>query len=860
MKPVKTHYLKDYQPTPYAVESLHLRFVLEEDSTRVISTARYVLRDGAVGGCLDLHGEHLRLIGLKRDGQPLSDAHYTHTDEGLRVLACPETFELECETEIEPQKNTALSGLYKSGGNFCTQCEAEGFRRITYYPDRPDVMTIFTTRIEADKARYPVLLSNGNLMERGDLPEGRQYSVWHDPHKKPSYLFALVAGDLEMVEDHFVTQSGRQVTLRIFAQAHNIDQCDFAMQSLKNSMRWDEERFGLEYDLDIFMIVAVDDFNMGAMENKGLNIFNSKLVFASPQTATDFDYESIDAVIAHEYFHNWTGNRVTCRDWFQLTLKEGLTVFRDQEYTSDQMSRAVKRIDDVKLLRAFQFPEDAGAMSHPIQPTHYIEMNNFYTLTVYEKGAEVIRMYQTLLGVAGFRKGMDLYFARHDGQAVTVDEFRAAMADANGRDLTQFRRWYEQKGTPVALAQGEYDAMTQRYTLHLTQKPPRMHPQDAREPLHIPFALGLLDAQGRDLLPEGTRVLDWVQTQQSFVFEGIASEPIPSLLRNFSAPVELEFDYSNEQLAFLLAHDTDAFNRWEAGQTLMARAILQDQGYASDALLEGLRATLLNDGLEPAFRAFALALPDMAWLAEQTARVDIDGLTEAHRRLEKEIARALLQDFQAIYQKMACPPPYQPSAEQAGKRALRNLALRYWMALDSSDALHAAWNQFHAAENMTDVSAALGLMASSARQEREVVLHTFYEHWKKQPLVLDKWFALQAGSKHPNALAHCVALSQHKDFNLKNPNRVRSLLAVMMRNLPVFHHASGRGYQLLADNIIELNAINPQIGARMAAGFNQYKRYDDVRQALMHAQLLRIQALPDLAKDIAEIITRALDA
>jgi aminopeptidase N len=822
MSDARTHYLSDYQPSSYAVKSLHLNFILDEAQTRVISTAHYQLRSGAVAGELALHGEQLKLVSLVRDGQVLTQQDYALSESGLTVHNCPAEFTLVCETEIKPQENTSLSGLYKSGGNFCTQCEAEGFRRMTYYLDRPDVMTVFTTRIEADKNLYPVLLSNGNLLERGDLADERHYSIWQDPHKKPAYLFALVAGDLEMVEDRFTTLTGREVTLRIFAQPHNIDKCDFAMASLKKSMRWDEERFGREYDLDIFMIVAVDDFNMGAMENKGLNIFNSKLVFASPATATDADYESIDAVIAHEYFHNWTGNRVTCRDWFQLTLKEGLTVFRDQEYTADMMSRPVKRIDDVKLLRAFQFPEDAGSMSHPIQPTEYIEMNNFYTLTVYEKGAEVVRMYQTLLGMDGFRKGMDLYFARHDGQAVTVDDFRAAMADANGKDLTQFRRWYEQKGTPVVKAEGTYDADSQTYRLTLTQKPPRMHSQEARAPLHIPFALGLLDETGRDLLAEGTRVLDFVQESQVFEFKGIACKPTPSLLRDFSAPVELDFDYSDAQLAFLLAKDRDAFNRWEAGQTLMTRAILRDEGYASDAL------------------------------------IDIDSLTRAHRRLEQDIARALLQGLQQTYQAMKVTGAYNPSAEPSGRRALRNLCLKYWMALDSTDALHAAWNQFHAGENMTDVLAAFAAFASSHRQEREVVVQEFYNRWKGTPLVLDKWFSVQAGSKHPQALAHCLALSEHADFKIKNPNRVRSLLAVLMRNLPVFHDISGRGYQLLADKIIELSQINPQIGARMAAGFNQWKRYDETRQALMKAQLLRIKALPNLAKDIDEIISRAL--
>ena len=740
MSKPEVKYLKDYTVSPFLVDEFHLNVKLNEDVTTVSSTAHYRRNLESEHLPLTLDGQEMDLKAVYLDGQHLSEDAYMLGTETLTLHDVPDAFELRIVTEIKPQENTSLEGLYKSSGNYCTQCEATGFRKITYYLDRPDVMTVFTTTLEADQAKYPVLLSNGNLINTETLDNGRHIATWHDPHKKPCYLFAMVAGDLEMVEDSFTTLSGRDVTLRIFAEAHNIDKCDHAMESLKKSMKWDEERYGLEYDLDIFMIVAVDDFNMGAMENKGLNIFNSKLVFAKPESATDKDYESIEAVIGHEYFHNWTGNRVTCRDWFQLTLKEGLTVYRDQEFTSDLMSRPVKRIEDVQLLRSYQFPEDAGPMSHPIQPSSYIEMNNFYTVTVYEKGAEVVRMYETLLGRDGFRRGMDLYFERHDGQAVTVDDFRMAMADANGVDLTQFRRWYEQAGTPKVKVVGTYDEQAQNYTLTVEQT-------NKDEPLHIPFAVGLLNSEGQDILPEGTQVIDIKEGTQSVTFENITESPVPSLLRGFSAPVELDFDYTAEQLAFLMANDSDEFNRWEAGQKLMAKEILAMvddlqngiRPQSSDVLLHALEATLTNDSLEPAFRALALSMPSIGYLCELTETVDIDNLVKAHKQMKHDIARFSMHALLTTYRAMEVESEeYSPCAKDSGQRALRNLCLNYMMTLDSIDALKFAWNQYHDSNNMTDVLAALKGYSHSHRQEREVLLEEFYNKWHKEPLVLDK--------------------------------------------------------------------------------------------------------------------------
>ncbi|MGB5597205.1 MAG: aminopeptidase N, partial [Thiothrix litoralis] len=618
-----TIYLQDYAAPAYRVDAVSLVFELGEASTRVTSVANYRREPGVAADTpLELYGEALELLEVRLNGLPLSETDYSVSDTGMSVHNVSALCTLEIVTRIYPQKNTSLEGLYQSSGNFCTQCEAQGFRKITYYPDRPDVMTVFTTQILADKQKYPVLLSNGNLTGSGDLPDGRHWARWEDPFHKPAYLFALVAGNLQHVEDHYTTLSGRDVTLRIYTEAHNIDKCDHAMQSLKRAMSWDEQRFGLEYDLDIYMVVAVDDFNMGAMENKGLNVFNSKLVFASPATATDMDYVNIEAVIGHEYFHNWTGNRVTCRDWFQLSLKEGLTVFRDQEFTSDLHSRPVKRIEDVRALRTFQFAEDASPMAHPIRPASYMEINNFYTVTVYEKGAEVVRMYQTLLGRDGFRKGMDLYFERHDGQAVATENFLAAMADANEADLSQFQRWYDQAGTPQVAVRMDYDAAAQRCTLHFSQSCPATPEADNKLPFLIPVAIGLLDGKGQDLI--GTQVLRLTDTEQSFTFEKVPEQPVPSLLRDFSAPVKLNFPYAEADLVFLMKHDSDAFNRWDAGQRLAMQTILkllaahqQQEAFGLEHdFISAYQAILTDDALDRALRAAALQLPSEADIAE----------------------------------------------------------------------------------------------------------------------------------------------------------------------------------------------------------------------------------------------------
>ncbi len=855
---------RDYRPYPFALDHVELTFTLDPRETRVRSRLE-VRRIGAVNAPLVLDGEELTLREIRLDGAVVEPPSYTTDGERLIVHEVPDTFVLEIEVAICPEDNTQLSGLYTSGGMFCTQCEALGFRRITFFPDRPDVMTRFRVHLIADEGAYPVLLSNGNRVESSSLGDGRHEAIWDDPYPKPSYLFALVAGDLGHVEGTFTTMGGREVELYVWSEHDNVDRLDHALACLKSAMRWDEEVFGREYDLDLFNIVAVNDFNMGAMENKSLNVFNAARVLASPETATDDDYEMIDGVIAHEYFHNWTGNRITCRDWFQLTLKEGLTVLRDQLYSADMASEAVKRIDDVQTLRSFQFPEDAGPTAHPIRPESYIAMDNFYTATVYEKGAEVLRMIRTLLGARGFRRGMDLYFERHDGQAVTCDDFRAAMADANGADLEQFERWYDQAGTPVVEAQGRWEEDASRYTLHLSQSCPATPGQPDKAPFHIPVAVGLLGADGADLV-EG-RVLELREPEQSFEFEGVDEEPVPSLLRGFSAPVRLRTRLTDDQLAFLMAHDSDPFNRWEAGQRLYTRVVLGlvtdvQEGAADLAvpsrLVDAFGRNLAAAGLDRSLQALAMGLPGERLLGDAMEVVDPDAIHRARRHVVRTLARRLEEPLRAVYRREAPDGPYRYAPDEAGRRRLRNVCLGFLSALETPSTTALCLEQFDGADNMTDEIAALRCLARLPGEASEEALERFYRRWRAVPLVIDKWFTTQAGALRDDALERVDALLGHPDFDRRNPNRFRSLVGTFTRNQPAFHRADGEGYRWVADRILELDPLNPLVAARTAETLSPWRRFDGGRQALIRAQLERIVAREGLSKNVYEIATRSL--
>jgi aminopeptidase N len=874
-------YRADYRAPSFLIDRVDLRFELGESVTRVHATLAVRRAEGTPAAApLVLDGEALVLLELSIDGRRLGPDDYALTPTTLTIPAVGDAFELRSLVEIRPQDNTELSGLYRSSGNFCTQCEAEGFRRITYFLDRPDVMARYSVTLEAERARYPVLLANGNRVAAGDLgdpadPAGaRHFARWDDPFPKPSYLFALVAGDLRCLPGEFTTHSGRAVRLEIWVEPENIDKCEHALRSLIKSMQWDEHAFGREYDLDIYMIVAVNDFNMGAMENKGLNIFNAKYVLARPDTATDDDYEAIEKVIAHEYFHNWSGNRVTCRDWFQLTLKEGLTVFRDRLFSRDMHSAAVARIAEVLGLRTAQFAEDRGPMAHPIRPESYIEMNNFYTMTVYEKGAEVIGMLRLLLGPAGFRLGMDLYFARHDGQAVTCDDFLAAMADAGGRDLEQFSRWYSQVGTPVVRARGEHDPRARSYTLTFEQAPPRG--RQTAEPLHIPIAVGLLAADGSALplqLAEETaavattRVLELRAASERFTFVGIDAPPAPSLLRGFSAPIELEIPRSDDELALLMASDPDSFSRWDAGQELGQRVLLR---LAADAaagralvldprFVAACARVLADPALDGSLKALALTLPGERILGQHQDLVEVDGLHAARQFAVKALATALREPLQALYAAAAPRGPYSIDPAEVDRRRLRNLALGYLVALGEPDTVALAAAQFAAADNMSDAQEALACLIDHGGPECEAALAAFHARWAGDPLVLDKWFALQAMSNHPDTLTRVLELATHPDFHLLNPNRARALLMTFgARNQFHFHSRCGRGYALVADKVIELDPHNSSVAARLVSAFNQWRRFDAARQQAMRTQLERIAAQPGLSKAVHEIVARAL--
>jgi aminopeptidase N len=875
--------LEDYRAPDYLIDRVDLDVRLDPASTEVV-TRLAVRRNPAAGHRrppLVLDGQALELVSVRLDGEPLGANRYSLDDEHLTIEAPPAAFELEIASRTSPEQNTALEGLYLSNGIFCTQCESEGFRRIAYFPDRPDVMATYRVRIEAERARCPVLLSNGNLVEAGELPGGRHFAVWHDPFPKPSYLFALVAGDLARLEDHFVTRSGRDVLLEIYAEAKDIDKCDHAMASLKRAMQWDEDRFGLEYDLDRFMIVAVSDFNYGAMENKGLNIFNTKYVLAKPETATDTDFVAIETVVAHEYFHNWTGNRVTCRDWFQLSLKEGLTVFRDQEFSSDLHSRAVKRISDVRRLRATQFIEDAGPLAHPVRPDSYVEISNFYTPTVYEKGAEVIRMLHTLIGEDAFQRGMRIYFERHDGQAVTCEDFVAAMEAASGRDLGKFRLWYSQAGTPRLTVRGAYDADTRTYRLTARQTTPGTPGQPDKRPMPIPLALGLLDPSGAPLplrfedeaAPVGTsRVLELDADEQRFTFLDVPAPPVPSLLRSFSAPVILDAGQDDAQLRFLMAHDADPFVRWESGHAYATRLMLglieahgpQGRGIGravglDPGLADGFAATLADPALERAFVAQALSLPAESFIGEQMAVINIDAIHAVRELLRKTLGERLAVQWAETYRTHRTDGPYSIEAEAIGRRALKNLALGYLVASGSDEGGRMCVAQFRDADNMTDRLAALSLLAESDLTERAHALASFYERWRGDALVIDKWFALQAQSQRPDAIDQVTRLLAHEAFTLKNPNRVRALVGAFAQGNPTgFHGADGAGYALVADQVLALDARNPQVAARLLTPFGRWRRHDAGRQDLMRAQLERILATPNLSRDTFEIASKSM--
>ncbi|MGF6510216.1 aminopeptidase N [Paraburkholderia sp. 32] len=884
----------DYAPPAFLIDTVALEFDLVPERTVVRNTMRVRRNpDASRAAHLELMGEQLEFVSAAIDGKPFPNAH-PH-EHGLLLDDVPDSFELTLTSICNPAENTTLSGLYVSSGNFFTQCEAEGFRRITYFLDRPDVMASFTVTLRASKADYPVLLSNGNLLEQGELPDGRHFARWEDPFRKPSYLFALVAGKLVALEERVKTGSGKEKLLQVWVEPHDLDKTRHAMDSLIHSIRWDEQRFGLELDLDRFMIVAVSDFNMGAMENKGLNIFNTKYVLANPETASDTDFSNIEAVVGHEYFHNWTGNRVTCRDWFQLSLKEGLTVFRDQEFSADmaggatdEAARATKRIEDVRVLRQMQFAEDAGPMAHPVRPESYVEINNFYTMTVYEKGSEVVRMYQTLFGRDGFRNGMDLYFKRHDGQAVTCDDFRHALADANGRDLAQFERWYSQAGTPRVSVRTRYDAAQQRYSVTLRQGYGDAVPA-AREtqkgPLLIPFAIGLIGKDGRDLplqldgeakaSESTTRVLEFTQTEQTFTFVNVGQEPLPSLLRNFSAPVIVEYDYTGEQLAFLLAHDSDPFNRWEAGQRLATRELLALAARAAtgaalqfdDSVVAAFARVLTDETLSPAFRELALMLPSEAYLAEQMAESNPAAVHAARQFVRKRLANALRDDWLKVYEQHRTPGAYETTPEAAGHRALKNLALSYLTELDdSADAVRVAAAQYETANNMTDRAAALSALLNAAAPqggspEAQHALDDFYRRFEKEPLVIDKWFALQAtqrgGARHP-VIDTVRKLMTHPAFNLKNPNRARSLIfSFCAANPAQFHAADGSGYAFWAEQVIALDALNPQVAARLARSLELWRRFTPALRDSMRAALEKVAAQVK-SRDVREIVEKAL--
>ncbi|MEO5378050.1 MAG: aminopeptidase N [Magnetococcus sp. DMHC-6] len=881
--------LAEYTQPPFLVDNIQLTFDLNPEFTLVHS--QLTLRQNPALppdplSELRLDGRQLELIALTLNGQPLGPEAYILDSESLTLPHPPKILTLEITTRIKPHENTALEGVYQVNGGYCSQCEAEGFRKITYYPDRPDILARFTTTLIADHTQFPILLSNGNCIQTGSLANNRHFVTWEDPFPKPSYLFALVAGDLARIQDRFQTQSGRLVQLELFVEHENIDKGQFALDSLKQAMRWDEERFGREYDLDIYMIVAIQDFNMGAMENKGLNIFNSKYILANPKTATDSDYANIQSVVAHEYFHNWTGNRITCRDWFQLSLKEGLTVFRDQEFSGDFFSPALQRMKDVRQLRTQQFPEDAGPTAHPVQPDAYMEINNFYTSTVYNKGAELVRMMQTVLGYPGFRRGMDLYFTRHDGQAVTVDDLIRCMEEATSTDLKQFRLWYSQSGTPTLTIEWLYNSAQQTFELTIAQSCPPTPDQPSKKPFHIPVAVGLLAQDGSSIpltlaestlaypsapaeLPPHTRLLQLRQEKETFYFKNIKEPPIPSILRHFSAPVKLQTPLTDDERIFLWKHDPDPFNRWEAGQELSTQIILQlalafqkePPRTLNADFIHAFGKTLQDPTLDLSLRVQTLTLPSEKFLLSRMDPADPLAIHQARQFVQKTLSEHLQQELMQTF--LACSPspgPFAFTPQQTGRRGLRHLCLELLLISKKDPIRKLALEQFYQANNMTDQLGALVPMVHTGCVEKEAMLATFFDLWHFDPLVMDKWFAIQATTPDPNCLQQVQKLYHHPNFNLRNPNKVYALIGAFCSNNPLcFHDPSGEGYLFLADQILLLNGLNPQVAARLLTNFGNWRKFEPIRKNLMQIQLEKIMHSHNLSRDVFEITKKCLD-
>ncbi len=875
----QTIYRKDYQPSPFLIETIDLCFRLNKEKTTVIAKIRFFKNplNKSEPDTLVLNGEQLELKSVKVNGKELHSSDYTVTDHSLEIRQIGERFETEITTIIDPKNNSSLEGLYRSSGNYCTQCEAEGFRRITYSIDRPDVLARYTTRIEGNRKSCPVLLSNGNLIEKGEISADCHYAVWQDPHPKPCYLFALVAGDLVRLEDQFITHSGRAIDLHFYVEKRNRKKCDHAIRSLKKAMKWDEQVFGLEYDLDCYMIVAVDDFNMGAMENKGLNIFNSKYVLATPETATDQDYLGIEGVIAHEYFHNWTGNRVTCRDWFQLSLKEGLTVFRDQQFSGDMNSTTVQRIEDVQVLRGYQFKEDSGPMAHPVRPDSYVEINNFYTVTVYNKGAEVIRMMHTLLGRQRFRKGMDIYFDRHDGQAVTCEDFVLAMEAGSGIDLQQFRRWYSQAGTPVLQIEETFSQKEMTYTVTIQQSN-RRDEAHYQKPFHIPIGLGLLDQDGKELECSvkmdgqpvtNNNLIELKKSSHTLVFQTVQEKPVLSILRHFSAPVTIQEFQTREELAFLMKHDSDLFNRWDASQKLSQSIILEnvlrlqkgDQPEIDPLFVDSFLSNLKNDHKDQSLTALSLGLPSEIYLAQQMNVIDPVALHKARQSVRLHICNRLKDELVRVYQHNR-EDEYSIDTRSIGKRSLKNICLYYLMASESEDSsiIDLCINQYYRSANMTDIFGAFKLIVHSDCKEKQPILDDFYTRYSSDPLVVDKWLTAQSTSPQENCLQTVKELLEHSSFSIKNPNKVRALIGSFSSMNHYRFHASGEdGYCFLADRIHEIDSFNPQIAARLATPLVGWKRYESRNQKLMKAQLQRLIDTETLSKDVYEIVSKSLN-
>ncbi|MEM9242544.1 MAG: aminopeptidase N [Pseudomonadota bacterium] len=875
MKKIKLNYRNDYKIPNHVVETVDLRFELGEEKTTVTATMTVKANVKAEQTAdLLLYGKDQTLCHVKLDKTQLSDKDYKKTDEGLTLFNVPKRCTVEICSEIKPQENTSLMGLYKSKGMFCTQCESEGFRKITYYPDRPDVLAVFTVTIIADKKSYPVLLANGNLVDTGDLQDGKHFAKWHDPFKKPCYLFALVAGDLSHIDDHFITRSGRKVHLAIYTHQHNIDKCHFAMTSLKKAMKWDEEHYGREYDLDQFMIVAVDDFNFGAMENKGLNIFNTQYILADPKTATDQDYANIDTVVAHEYFHNWSGNRVTLRDWFQLTLKEGLTVFRDHSFSESIGSAAVTRIQQVNKLRNFQFAEDHGPLAHPIRPDAYIEVSNFYTATVYEKGSEVIRMLKTILGDELYRRGTDLYFDRYDGQAVTCENFVQCMEEVGDVDLSKFRYWYEQAGTPVLRIRSKYDRKNKSFYVVIKQSCPNTPGQQHKKPFYIPLKMMLLDKHGKQMplkledKPQRLKnnVLILEEELSEFTFVDLKEKPLASFLCGFSAPVKLHYRYTEHQLAFLMTHDYDRFCQWEAGERYTVNEIIRTmkQLQADETptnyqiLINAVRSIFDEEYSDKQFTAEMLLLPTLAYVMQHLKKVDIEHLCKAREIVMKRIASELEDSMEKYYQANQSGDAYNYSKDDVGRRHLKNVCLAYLSESQHPQRFDMALQQFETADNMTDQLAAFAILVNKDTPYRQQVIEQFYQQWRHEPLVIDKWFAIQALADVPDYYDQLAQLLKHKDFNIKNPNRARAVLASFTRNLKHFHDSSGRGYQLISQYIIKLDAINPMVASRLATSLTNWRQFDKARQKLMKQVLKGVVAVDRLSKDTYEIVSKSL--